>query len=212
MLSLGALDLRSKPPSFLTGWGALFSNGLSGIWLGTKTLQYWTIKPGISAFLKKFLKKTNQIRQKIDVKSLGFKKKKKKSAACFVFATTTWSREVGVACLPGWATPIFPRQLWKAIIVMHVNELKSFKKKSKSMIKRKTWMRKKKVSCECSGSILKTKQKQTTATKNKKQFTHQSDSESHCGLLTRKKRKKRNNDQWQSRCHILLRSTKMKEN
>lgn len=79
MLSLGALDLRSKPPSFLTGWGALFSNGLSGIWLGTKTLQYWTIKPGISAFLKKFLKKTNQIRQKIDVKSLGFKKKKKKA-------------------------------------------------------------------------------------------------------------------------------------
>ena len=46
----------------LTGWGALFSNGLSGIWLG-KSLQYWTIKPGISAFLKKFLK-TNQIRQK----------------------------------------------------------------------------------------------------------------------------------------------------
>ena len=62
-------------------------------------------------------------------------------------------------------------------------------KKSKSMIKRKTWMRKKKVSCECSGSILK-KTKQTTATKNKKQFTHQSDSESHCGLLTRKKERK----------------------
>lgn len=38
---------------------------------------------------------------------------------------------------------MFPRQLLKAIIVMHVNELKSFKK-SKSMIKRKTWMRKKK--------------------------------------------------------------------
>ena len=70
----------------------------------------------------------------------------------------------------------------------------------------------KKVSCECSGSILK-KTKPTTATKNKKQFTHQSDSESHCGLLTRKKKeRKRNNDQWQSRCHILLRSTKMKEN
>jgi len=33
---------------------------------------------------------------------------------------------------------MFPRQLLKAIIVMHVNELKSFKKKSKSMIKRKT--------------------------------------------------------------------------
>lgn len=49
---------------------------------------------------------------------------------------------------------MFPRQLLKAIIVVHVNELKSFKI-SKSMIKRKTWMRKKKVSCECSGSILK---------------------------------------------------------
>merc|ERR1711935_1317640 len=36
--------------------------------------------------------------------------------------------EVGVACLPGSATPMFPRQLLKAIIVMHVNELKSFKK------------------------------------------------------------------------------------
>lgn len=47
---------------------------------------------------------------------------------------------------------------------------------------------KKKVSCECSGSILK---KPTTATKNKKQFTHQSDSESHCGLLTRKKKKEK---------------------
>jgi len=35
---------------------------------------------------------------------------------------------VGVACLPGSATPMFPRQLLKAIIVMHVNELKSFKK------------------------------------------------------------------------------------
>jgi len=48
---------------------------------------------------------------------------------------------------------------------------------------------KKKVSCECSGSIFK-KTKQTTATKNKKQFT-QSDSESHCGLLTRKKKKEK---------------------
>jgi len=28
----------------------------------------------------------------------------------------------------------------------------------------------------------------------------------------KKKERKRNNDQWQSRCHILLRSTKMKEN
>jgi hypothetical protein len=35
---------------------------------------------------------------------------------------------VGVACLPGRATPMFPCQLLKAIIVMHVNELKSFKK------------------------------------------------------------------------------------
>jgi len=35
------------------------------------------------------------------------------------------------------------------------------------------------------------KTEQTTATKNKKQFTHQSDSESHCGLLTRKKKEKK---------------------
>jgi hypothetical protein len=72
---------------------------------------------------------------------------------------------------------------------MHVNELKSFKK-IKIDDQKKNLNEKKKVSCECSGSIFK-KTKQTTATKNKKQFTHQSDSESHCGLLTRKKRKKK---------------------
>jgi hypothetical protein len=70
---------------------------------------------------------------------------------------------------------------------MHVNELKSFKKKIEIDDQKKNLNEKKKVSCECSGSIL--KQKQTTATKNKKQFTHQSDSESHCGILTIKKRK-----------------------
>jgi len=84
---------------------------------------------------------------------------------------------------------MFPRQLLKAIIVMHVNELKSFKK-IEIDDQKKNLNEKKKVSCECSGSIFK-KTKQTTATKNKKQFTHQSDSESHCGLLTRKKRKKK---------------------
>lgn len=70
---------------------------------------------------------------------------------------------------------------------MHVNELKSFKK-IEIDDQKKNLNEKKKVSCECSGSIFK---KTTTATKNKKQFTHQSDSESHCGLLTRKKRKKK---------------------
>merc|ERR1711935_601568 len=97
--------------------------------------------------------------------------------------------EVGVACLPGSATPMFPRQLLKAIIVMHVNELKSFKKFEIDDQKKNLNEKKKRVSCECSGSIFK-KTKQTTATKNKKQFTHQSDSESHCGLLTRKKERK----------------------
>ena len=81
---------------------------------------------------------------------------------------------------------MFPRQLLKAIIVMHVNELKSFKK-IEIDDQKKNLNEKKKVSCECSGSILK---KPTTATKNKKQFTHQSDSESHCGLLTRKRIKR----------------------
>ena len=72
---------------------------------------------------------------------------------------------------------------------MHVNELKSFKK-IEIDDQKKNLNEKKKVSCECSGSIFK-KTKQTTATKNKKQFTHQSDSESHCGLLTRKKKKEK---------------------
>merc|ERR1711935_71036 len=102
--------------------------------------------------------------------------------------------EVGVACLPGSATPMFPRQLLKAIIVMHVNELKSFKKIEIDDQKKNLNEKEKKVSCECSGSIFK-KNKTNNCDKNKKQFTHQSDSESHCGLLTRKKRKKRNNDQ-----------------
>ena len=60
---------------------------------------------------------------------------------------------------------MFPRQLLKAIIVMHVNELKSFKK-IEIDDQKKNLNEKKKVSCECSGSIL--KNKQTTATKNKK--------------------------------------------
>lgn len=51
-------------------------------------------------------------------------------------------------------------------------------------------MRKKKFRVNVQDRSLK-KRKQTTATKNKKQFTHQSDSESHCGLLTRKKKKEK---------------------
>lgn len=85
-------------------------------------------------------------------------------------------------------------------------------KKSKSMIKRKTWMRKKKVSCECSGSIFK-KTKQTTATKKQKTvYSSERFRKSLRSFNEKKKERKRNNDQWQSRCHILLRSTKMKEN
>ena len=167
----------------LTGWGALFSNGLSGIWLG-KTPTILNYKSRYQCFFKSSWKQFKLVKKTCKALDL-----KKKSAACFVFATTTWSREVGVAYLPGRATPMFPRQLLKAIIVMHVNELKSFKK-IKIDDQKKNLNEKKKVSCECSGSIFK-KTKQTTATKNKKQFTHQSDSESHCGLLTRKKKKEK---------------------
>lgn len=51
---------------------------------------------------------------------------------------------------------------------MHVNELKSFKKKSKSMIKKKNLNEKKKVSCECSGSILKKTNKTNYCDKKQK--------------------------------------------
>ena len=60
---------------------------------------------------------------------------------------------------------MFPRQLLKAIIVMHVNELKSFKK-IEIDDQKKNLNEKKKVSCECSGSILKNTKKTTAATKN----------------------------------------------
>merc|ERR1711935_987097 len=76
--------------------------------------------------------------------------------------------EVGVACLPGSATPIFPRQLLKAIIVMHVNELKSFKKIEIDDQKKNLNEKEKKVSCECSGSIFK---KTKTNNCDKKQKT-----------------------------------------
>lgn len=55
-------------------------------------------------------------------------------------------------------------------------------------------MRKKKFRVNVQDRSLKKQNKQLRQ-KNKKQFTHQSDSESHCGLLTRKKERKRNNDQ-----------------
>jgi len=137
----------------LTGWGALFSNGLSGIWLG-KTPTILNYKSRYQCFFKSSWKQFKLVKKTCKALDL-----KKKSAACFVFATTTWSREVGVAYLPGRATPMFPRQLLKAIIVMHVNELKSFKK-SKSMIKRKTWMRKKKFRVNVQDRSLKKQNKQ----------------------------------------------------
>ena len=84
---------------------------------------------------------------------------------------------------------------------MHVNELKSFKK-IEIDDQKKNLNEKKKVSCECSGSILK-KTKQTTATKNKKQKTVYSSERFRKSLRSfnekkkeRKERKKeRNNDQ-----------------
>jgi len=92
-------------------------------------------------------------------KPLDLKKKENKSAACFVFATTTWS----------WSrASSVPSQS----IVVHVNGLKSFKSKSKI---KKTWM-KKKVSCECSGSILKNTKK--LLLRQKTVYSTQSDSES----------------------------------
>merc|ERR1712008_630008 len=57
---------------------------------------------------------------------MGFKKRKAPRVSSLLqqldqekWAWHTWA---------GSATPMFPRQLLKAIIVMHVNELKSFKK------------------------------------------------------------------------------------
>ena len=61
---------------------------------------------------------------------------------------------------------MFPRQLLKAIIVMHVNELKSFKK-IEIDDQKKNLNEKKKVSCECSGSILKKKQNKLLRQKTK---------------------------------------------
>jgi len=85
-------------------------------------------------------------------------------------------------------------------------------KKSKSMIKRKTWMRKKKFRVNVQDRSLK-KRKQTTATKKQKTvYSSERFRKSLRSFNEKKKERKRNNDQWQSRCHILLRSTKMKEN
>merc|ERR1711956_184917 len=68
---------------------------------------------------------------------------------------------------PGSATPMFPRQLLKAIIVMHVNELKSFKKIEIDDQKKNLNEKKKKFRVNVQDRSLK-KPKQTTATKKQK--------------------------------------------
>ena len=154
MLSLGALDLRSKTNILLWRGGVPYFQ-MGSVAFGLENpptiLNY---KSRYQCFFKSSWKQFKLVKKTCKALDL-----KKKSAACFVFATTTWSREVGVAYLPGRATPMFPRQLLKAIIVMHVNELKSFKK-SKSMIKRKTWMRKKKFRVNVQDRSLKKQNKQ----------------------------------------------------
>merc|ERR1712203_356616 len=94
-------------------------------------------------------------------------------------------QEVGVACLPGRATPMFPRQLLKAIIVMHVNELKSFKKIEIE----------KKVSCECSGSILKKNKTNYCDKKQKTVYSSERFRKSLRSFNEKEKERKRNNDQ-----------------
>lgn len=91
---------------------------------------------------------------------------------------------------------------------MHVNELKSFKKKSKSMIKKKNLNEKKKVSCECSGSILKKTNKTNYCDKKQKNSLLITERFRMSLRSFNEKKKERKNDQWQSRCHILFRSTK----
>jgi len=73
---------------------------------------------------------------------------------------------------------------------MHVNELKSFKK-IEIDDQKKNLNEKKKSFVWMFRIDLKKNKTNNCDKKQKKQFTHQSDSESHCGLLTRKKRKKK---------------------
>jgi hypothetical protein len=81
---------------------------------------------------------------------------------------------------------LIPRQLFKITIVVHVNGLKSFKKSSNWRSKN---LNEKKVSCECSGSILR------KLRQNKKNYCDKNSLliraiQSHCGLLTRKRIKR----------------------
>ena len=106
---------------------------------------------------------------------------------------------------------MFPRQLLKAIIVMHVNELKSFKKIEIDDQKKNLNEKKKSFVWMFRIDLKKNK----TNNCDKKQKTVYSSERFRKSLRSfdeKKKERKRNNDQWQSRCHILLRSTKMKEN
>lgn len=169
MLSLGALGLRSKPTSSLTRFCALFSKWAQWrlAWEVTTLLDQdfrcQIIKFFLYIFLQNFQNASKfpfweKSGQWCMWKPLDLKKKENKSAACFVFATTTWS----------WSrASSVPSQS----IVVHVNGLKSFKSKSKI---KKTWM--KKVSCECSGSILKNTKK--LLLRQKTVYSTQSDSES----------------------------------
>jgi len=85
------------------------------------------------------------------------------------------------------------------------------KKNRNRWSKEKLEWEKKKVSCECSGSILK-KQTNNCDKKTKNSLLIRAIQKVIAVFWREKKERKRNNDQWQSRCHILLRSTKMKEN
>lgn len=90
-------------------------------------------------------------------------RKENKSAACFVFATTTWSwsRASSVPSHPLLCMSMGSRAL------------------NRNRRSKKLEWKKKPVSCECSGSIFKKYKKNYCDKKqNKKQFTHQSDSES----------------------------------
>jgi len=104
------------------------------------------------------------------VRSLDLKKKENKSAACFVFATTTWS----------WSRA---SSLKLPLLCMSMG--------SRALKKSSNWRSKnlneKKVSCECSGSILRKLRQKNYCDKNSLLIRA---IQSHCGLLTRKRIKR----------------------
>jgi len=104
-------------------------------------------------------------------KPLDLKKKENKSAACFVFATTTWSwsRASSVPSQP--------------LLCMSMGSKKSFKSKSK--IKKN--LNEKKSFVWMFRIDLKKYKKNYCC--DKKQFTQHRAIQSHCGLLTRKEKR-----------------------